>query len=117
MCNLRHPNLLNMNFFHLTYTDLIIAIVITSGLLAGLFAYLMLPSLKKERQNCIISMLFGIIFSLASITAVHVFFPNIVNGVPTELSTLFLWCLSFLPSLVLSLIYGVFVRKQSHLEY
>jgi len=106
-----------MKLIALTYLDLLILIVCTSGLLAGLFAYLMLPSTKRERQNCIISMLFGIIFSLASITMAHIFFPNIIHGVPEELTTLFLWCVSFLPSLLLSIGYGIFVRKQGQLEY
>jgi|GEM_PF-3348118 len=101
-----------MNFLHFTETDVLLAVIITSGVLAGLFAYLMIPSLNRGRQNCIKSMLFGIIFSLFSYLLVHVLFSPIMRGVPGELHTLFSWCVSFLPALLLSISYGWLVRRQ-----
>ncbi|MBD3583691.1 hypothetical protein [Flavobacterium selenitireducens] len=106
-----------MNFLHLTETDVLLAIITTSGVLAGLFAYLMLPSVKRGRQNCIKSMLFGIIFSLVSYMLVHALFDHIMRGVPVELRGLFSWCVSFLPALLLSITYGLVVRRQGKVEF
>jgi len=105
-----------MKVLLLTETDLLIGIIATSGLLAGLLAYLMVPSLKRERQNCIKSMLFGIVFSLVSYMLVHALVPQIVYGVPQELHALFSWCVSFLPALLMSLTYGVVVRRKGNFE-
>lgn len=105
-----------MNFLHLTETDVLLTIIATSGVLAGLFAYLMLPSVKRGRQHCIKSMLFGIVFSLFSYMVVHTLFAHIMRGVPGELHALFSWCVSFLPALLLSITYGLVVRRPKNVE-
>lgn len=101
----------------ITQTDVLLLIIISSGMLAGILAYLMVPAQKKEMQNCIKSMLFGIVFSLLSLLLVHFALYDFVNGVPSELQTLFLWCVSFMPAFLLALAYGLVARRHETLEF
>lgn len=106
-----------MNSLHLTQSDLLLFIIATSGVLAGLLSYLMLPSRKREAQHCIKSILFGILFALFANLVLHFGFRNVVEGVPSELKCLFLWCVSFLPAFLMALAYGVFSRRYGKFEF
>jgi uncharacterized membrane protein YeaQ/YmgE (transglycosylase-associated protein family) len=102
--------------FALTSIDILLIVVITSGLLAGLMAYLMLPSFKRESEKCIKSMLIGIIFSLVVTSMIQLFLVNVIQGVPPEIYELFLWCAAFVPTLMLSLGYGLLSRRQREIK-
>ncbi len=101
----------------ITNTDALLLIILSSGMLAGILAYLMVPSHTKEMQNCVKSMLFGIVFSLMSLMIVHFAMADFVNGVPGELQTLFLWCLAFMPAFLLALAYGLVARRHGTLDF
>ena len=97
-------------------TDIVLVVIFTSGLMAGVLSYLMVPSPKRELQHCLKSILFGILFALVSNLLIHFAFEETINGVPSELKTLFLWCVSFLPAFIMALAYGMFSRRYANFE-
>jgi uncharacterized membrane protein YeaQ/YmgE (transglycosylase-associated protein family) len=105
-----------MKILTITPIDILLLITVTSGLLAGLLAYLMVPSSKRESQECIKSMLFGIVFALISSFGIQTLFEKRIAGIPPEIHDLFLWCASFLPAFVLSIVYAVIARKHRMMD-
>ncbi|NUY80760.1 hypothetical protein HUK80_07645 [Flavobacterium sp. MAH-1] len=106
-----------MKTLYFTQTDILLAIIATSGVLAGILAYLIIPCLKRESQHCIKSVLFGIMFALLSNLTVHFVFGNAVKDVPSELQLLFLWCTTFFPAFLLTLAYDLMARRYENLDF
>lgn len=90
-------------------TDLTLGTVIFAGVVAGWLAWLLSPH-KHRTAEGIKHCLFGIVFSLFSSIAFHLICGSALDELPMEMHYTFLWCASFLPSLVLSVLYGMFVR-------
>ncbi|RYZ79396.1 MAG: hypothetical protein EOP06_27285 [Proteobacteria bacterium] len=99
-------------FFTITETDILLLTIITSGIFAGWLSYLMTTRESFQAQNCIKSMLFGILFSLISTISIHALYGKFLLGIPSELQNLFYWCVSFLPAFVISLTYAVVTRPK-----
>ncbi|RZJ64446.1 MAG: hypothetical protein EOO50_15585 [Flavobacterium sp.] len=105
-----------METFSLMFSqiDFFIAIIISSGIIAGWISYMTVSPLQQRHlSNNIKSMLFGIVFALVSGIFVHVIYGNSLNGIPGKLESIFVWCATFLPALIMSVAYNFLRRKES----